>query len=87
MGPSSIAVVFTDGGYPVREHVSPQPIGSHLGNTGPFWQIRVPLGKLGVPLGILRVPLWEVTGPICENHGSHPENGQNGDMCRRGNRV
>ena len=31
-------------------------IGSHLGNMGPFWQIRV-------PLGILRVPIDEVTGP------------------------
>ena len=31
-------------------------IGSHPGNMGPFWQNRVPLGKLWVPSAKLRVP-------------------------------
>ena len=46
-------------------------IGSHLGNTGPFWQIRVPLDRLGShwgfcgsPLIRLRVPPAAITGPI-----------------------
>ena len=32
-------------------------------------------------------PHCEVTGPLYGNYGSHPENGGNGDIFRRGNRV
>ena len=60
-------------------------IGSHLGNTGPFWQIRVPLDRLGSHWGFCGSPLIRLRPP-CGNHGSHPENGH-GDICRRGNKV
>ena len=82
MGPL-LAVVFTDGdshhpldrGGTMPEYrplnMCPSAKGSHLGNTGPFWQIRIPLGKLGSPwrfcgspLMRLRVPPAAITGPI-----------------------
>src|SRR3954464_619810 len=56
--------------YPSSKHGVGQ-IGSHLGNTGPFWQIRVPLGKLGSHWAKLRVHL--------RSCGSHP-----GKRCNRG---
>jgi hypothetical protein len=70
------------------EYVSPQPIGSHLGNMGPFWQIRVPLSRVWAPFGKLRVPLGKL-GSHLGDYGSHletrasPEKRLETWMCRR----
>jgi hypothetical protein len=48
-------------------------MGSHLGNTGPFWQTRVPFGKLESH--------FKFMGPVCEMRVPFPEIAVKTGMC------